>query len=64
MDKLVQYIEMRVKKYGHCVGNQAILSNYYTFGNAVVRISDHIKYGKDSTKTYDYCFVIQPNDTY
>ena len=64
MDKLIKYIEMRIKKYGHCKGDQAILSNYYMFGDKTVRISDHIKYGQDSVKTFDYCFVIQPNDTY
>ena len=65
MDKLITYIENRKKNYGGITGHQALSSNYYTFGkNVVVRISDHIKYGESGVKTFDYCFIIQPNDTY
>ena len=64
MDKLISYIEQRIKKYGHVTGGQGISSNYYTFGNFVVRVSDHIKYGESSVKKFDYSFIIQPNDTY
>lgn len=64
MDKLIKYIESRITKYGHVKGEQAIFSNYYIFGNVVVRISDHIKYGMEGVKRFDYCFIIQPNDTY
>ena len=64
MDKLISYIEQRIKKYGHVKGDQAISSNYYTFGNTVVRVSDHIKYGETGVKKFDYCFIIQPDETY
>lgn len=64
MDKLISYIDQRFKRCGHMSGSQAIYSNYYTFGNTVVRVSDHIKYGEDGVKKFDYCFIIQPNDTY
>lgn len=64
MDKLVQYIEGRIKRYGHIKSQQCVSSNYYTFGNFVVRISDHAKYGEDGIKQFDYGFIIQPNDLY
>lgn len=64
MDKLLVYIENRIRKYGHAKGEQAICSNYYFFGKTIVRVSDHIKYGEDSVKKFNFCFIIQPNDTY
>ena len=64
MDKLIKYIEQRSQKYGHIKGEQCISSNYYTFGDSVVRISDHIKYGAESVKKVTCSFIIQPNDTY
>ena len=64
MDKLVTYIEQRQKKYGHIKGCQGLSSNYYTFGDKVVRISDHMKYGEDYVNKFDYGFIIQPNDMY
>lgn len=64
MDKLIKYIETRIKKYGHAKGEQAISSNYYTFGDKVIRISDHMKYGLGSVKKFDYSFIIQPDDMY
>ena len=64
MDKLIQYIEGRMKRYGHVSGTQALSSVYYKFKNCVIRVSDHIKYGMDSVNTIDYNFIIQPNDTY
>ncbi len=64
MEKLIKYIETRIKRYGHVKSNQAMLSNYYVFGNKVVRISDHIKYGMVDQNTYDYSFIIQENDMY
>lgn len=64
MEKLINYIESRAKKYGHVKGVVGLSSNYYTIGQKIVRISDHMKYGDDGIKKYDYCFVIQPNDMY
>lgn len=64
MDRLINYIEQRAKKYGHIKGMQGQSSNYYTIGQKIVRISDHMKYGEDGIKKYDYCFIIQPNDVY
>lgn len=64
MDKLVKYIEQRSQKYGYIKGEQCISSNYYTFGDSIVRISDHIKYGAESVKKIACSFIIQPNDTY
>lgn len=64
MDKLVKYIETRRKKYGHIKGEQAVFSMYYTIGDKVVRVSDHLKYGETSVKKFDYNFVIQPNELY
>lgn len=64
MDKLVKYIETRRKRYGHIKGEQAIYSIYYTIGNKIVRISDHMKYSLKSMKTFDYSFILQPGDLY
>lgn len=64
MDKLVKYIETRMKKYGHIKGEQCISSNYYTFTDKIVRISDHVKYSLNNAKKVDYTFIIQPNDMY
>lgn len=64
MDKLIKYIEQRIKKYGHVKSEQCMSSNYYKFNAGVIRISDHIKYGMDTMNTFDYNFIIQPDDTY
>ena len=53
-----------MKKYGHIKGEQCISSNYYTFTDKIVRISDHVKYSLDNAKKVDYTFIIQPNDMY
>lgn len=64
MDKLINYIEYRMKRYGEIERITALSSMYYCFGNIKVRISDHMKYGDDAVKKIDYYFIIQPNDTY
>lgn len=64
MDSLIKYIESRRKRYGHIKGEQAISSIYYTIGDKIVRISDHLKYGSQTVKQVDYNFVMQPDDTY
>lgn len=47
MDRLVNYIEYRWKKYGEIERTTALSSMYYSFGNIKVRISDHMKYSED-----------------
>ena len=64
MDRLVNYIEYRWKKYGEIERTTALSSMYYSFGNIKVRISDHMKYSEDEVRKIDYFFIIQPNDTY
>lgn len=64
MDKLVNYIEYRWKRYGEIERVTALSSIYYHFGNIQIRISDHMKYNEDEIKKIDYFFIIQPNDTY
>lgn len=64
MDKLINYIEYRRKRYGEIEQITALSSMYYCFGNIKVRISDHMKYSNDAVKKIDYYFIIQPNDTY
>lgn len=64
MDKLVNYIEYRWKRYGEIERATALSSIYYHFGNIQIRISDHMKYNEDEIKKIDYFFIIQPNDTY
>lgn len=64
MDRLVNYIEYRWKKYGKIERTTALSSMYYSFGNIKVRISDHMKYSEDEVRKIDYFFIIQPNDTY
>ena len=64
MDKLINYIEYRRKRYGEIERITALSSMYYCFGNIKVRISDHMKYSNDAVKKIDYYFIIQPNDTY
>lgn len=64
MDKLINYIEYRRKRYGEIERITVISSMYYYFGNIKVRISDHMKYSDDAVKKIDYYFIIQPNDTY
>lgn len=64
MDKLVNYIEYRWKRYGEIERAAALSSIYYHFGNIQIRISDHMKYNEDAIKKIDYFFIIQPNDTY
>lgn len=64
MDKLINYLEYRRKRYGEIERITAQSSTYYCFGNIKVRISDHMKYSDDAVKKIDYYFIIQPNDTY
>ena len=64
MDRLVNYIEYRWKKYGEIERTTVLSSMYYSFGNIRVRISDHMKYSEDEVRKIDYFFIIQPNDTY
>ena len=64
MDKLINYIEYRRKRYGEIERITALSSMYYCFGNIKVRISDHMKYSNDAVKKIDYYFIIQPNDIY
>ena len=64
MDKLINYIEFRAKKYGVIFGIASVSSMYYQIGKYKVRVSDHIKYGEESIKDCDFHFIIQPNDTY
>lgn len=64
MDKLINYIEYRRKRYGEIERITALSSMYYCFGNIKVRISDHMKYSNDAVKKIDYYFIIQPNGTY
>lgn len=64
MDRLVNYIEYRWKKYGNIERTTALSSMYYSFGNIRVRISDHMKYSEDEVRKIDYFFIIQPNDIY
>ena len=64
MDKLVNYIEYRWKRYGEIERVTALSSIYYHFGNFQIRISDHMKYNEDEIKKIDYFFIIQPNDIY
>lgn len=64
MNKLVNYLEFRAKKYGVIKGIASPNSMYYQIGVNRVRVSDHIKYGEGSVKECDYYFIIQPNDTY
>lgn len=64
MDKLIRYIETRIKRYGHVQSEQALTSNYYTFSKGTIRISDHVKYGLSEQNGFDYSFIIQPNDMY
>lgn len=63
MDRLVQYIEQRIKTYGHINGTQAMQSNYYEIGDYKIRISDHIAYGSNANKN-DYSFIIQEDGSY
>lgn len=64
MDKLLTYIENRRKRYGHINKNVAPSSVYYIIGGTIIRISDHIKYGEDGIRKFDYCFIIQDNGLY
>ena len=64
MDKLINYIEFRSKKYGVIKGIASVNSMYYQIGMYTVRVSDHMKYSESAVKDSDYFFIIQPNDTY
>lgn len=64
MDKLINYIEFRAKKYGVIYGIASVSSMYYQIGMYRVRVSDHMKYSESAIKDSDYFFIIQPNDTY
>lgn len=64
MDKLINYIQFREKKYGVIKGIASVNSMYYQIGVYMVRISEHMKYSESAIKDCDYFFIIQPNDTY
>lgn len=64
MDKLINYIQFREKKYGVIKGIASVNSMYYQIGMYVVRVSDHMKYSEAAIKDCDYFFILQPNDTY
>ena len=64
MDKLINYIEFRAKKYGVIKGIASPSSMYYQIGQNRVRVSDHMKYGELAAKENDFYFIIQPNDMY
>ena len=64
MDKLINYIQFREKKYGVIKGITSVNSMYYQIGIYTIRVSEHMKYSESSIKDCDYFFIIQPNDTY
>ena len=64
MDKLINYIQFREKKYGVIKGIASVNSMYYQIGIYTIRVSEHMKYSESSIKDCDYFFIIQPNDTY
>ena len=64
MNKLINYIQFREKKYGVIKGIASVNSMYYQIGVYMVRISEHMKYSESAIKDCDYFFIIQPNDTY
>lgn len=62
IDKLVAYCDYRALRYNNVTVNKCAKSNYYVFGDIMVRISDHAKYGfNKNAKNYDYSFIIQEN---
>lgn len=64
MDPLVEYIITRKQKHGHIDVSKSISSVYFTIGEKVIRISDHMRYGLSNQGDFDYSFVIQPGDLY
>ena len=48
MDKLINYIQFREKKYGVIKGIASVNSMYYQIGVYMVRISEHMKYSESS----------------
>lgn len=64
MDKLINYIQFREKKYGVIKGIASVNSMYYQIGVYTVRVSDHMKYSESAIKDCDYFFILQPNDMY
>lgn len=64
MDKLINYLEFREKRYGVIKSIASVNSMYYQIGMYHVRVSDHMKYSESAIKDSDYFFIIQPNDTY
>ena len=47
-DKLENYVELLMKKYGNCSTSMGLRSRYYTIDNKVLRISDHIGANNDA----------------
>ena len=64
MDKLINYIQFREKKYGVIKGIASVNSMYYQIGVYMVRISEHMKYSESAIKDCDYFFIIQPDGNY
>lgn len=65
IDKLVAYCDYRALRYNNVTVNKCAKSNYYVFGDIMVRISDHAKYGfNKNAKNYDYSFIVQENGQY
>ena len=56
LDKIERYVELLAKKYDNCELSFGLKSRYYTIGNKILRISDHVSSASDA-----YLSIIVPS---